>query len=356
MKSLLVLTALLVSAPFAAAQKADPAKWLDRALKLFPDSDADKDGKLSLAEALKYVEAHPELRELMAKKTATPRIPNGAPPLTPAAPGLPPGPRIFVCAHSFMIYTAKLLPPLATAAGIGYQDAGQQMLGGSQVIQHWNVPDEKNRAKAALREGKVDVLTVSPHMLLPDAGIDLFTQLGLEKNPKLRVLVQASWPGRDGSFDPSFSNESRNAATAESLKAMHDLYHSTWVKALEEQVGKLNVSSGRDCVRIVPVGDAVMALRQHVLNGTAPGIAKQADLFRDTLGHPQPPLAALVAYCHFAAIFQRTPVGLPVPTELKSTPEPALLNSLLQKLAWEAVTQYPLSGVSAKTAQPIPAE
>ncbi|MCB1212028.1 MAG: hypothetical protein KDK97_22085, partial [Verrucomicrobiales bacterium] len=283
MKTAIVFLVLLFSTHLVSAQKADPAKWLDRALKLFPDSDADKDGKLSLAEALKYVEAHPELEELLAKKGGGARVPNAAPPITPATPGLPPGPRIFVCAHSFMIYTAKFLPPLATAAGIGYQDAGQQMLGGSQVIQHWNVPDEKNRAKAALREGKVDVLTLSPHMLLPDAGIDNFTKLGLEKNPNLRVLVQASWPGRDGSSDPSFTNQSRNEATAESLKQMHDLYHSTWVKALEDQVTKLNASSGHDCVRIVPVGDAVMALRQHVLNGTAPGIKKQADLFRDSL-------------------------------------------------------------------------
>ena len=100
--------------------------------------------------------------------------------------------RVFVCAHSFMIFTAKLLPSLAQAANFSYASAGQQMIGGSRVIQHWNLPDEKNTAKAALREGKVDVLTLSPHMLLPDEGIDNFTKLGLEKNPKLRVFVQAS--------------------------------------------------------------------------------------------------------------------------------------------------------------------
>jgi hypothetical protein len=55
--------------------------------------------------------------------------------------------RVFVCAHSFMIFTAKMLPPLAKAAGVPFTAAGQQMLGGSRVIQHWNLPDERNQAK-----------------------------------------------------------------------------------------------------------------------------------------------------------------------------------------------------------------
>ena len=84
-----------------------------------------------------------------------------------------------------MIFTGKLLPPMTEAAGIGYRDAGTQMLGGSRTLQHWNVPDEQNLAKKALREGSVDVLLVSPHMLLPDEGIDNFAKLGVEKNPNL---------------------------------------------------------------------------------------------------------------------------------------------------------------------------
>jgi hypothetical protein len=257
----------------------------------------------------------------------------------------PAGPRVFVCAHSFMIFTAKLLPPMAQSAGIPYVEAGQQMLGGSRVIQHWNLPDEKNLAKAALREGKVDVLTLSPHMLLPDEGIDNFTKLGLEQNPKLRVLVQASWPARDGVLGSEFHNEMRNAATVESLRQLRASHYTRWVKDLEAQVAALNASVGRQAVFIVPVSDAVFALRERIAQGTAPGLSKQTDLFRDDLGHPTAPLAELVTYCHFAAIFRRSPVGLPVPAQLKENPQAEDLNRLLEQLAWEAVTAYPLSGV-----------
>jgi hypothetical protein len=259
-------------------------------------------------------------------------------------------PRVFVCAHSFMIFTAKGLPLLAQSAGIDYHAAGQQMLGGSRVIQHWNLPDEKNVAKAALREGRVDVLTLSPHLLLPDEGIDNFTKLGLEKNPKLRVLVQASWPPRDGVLDRPFKNEERNAATVESLEKVRVSFRDSWLTGLETQVRALNASVGHEAVCIVPVGDAVFALRERLAEGKAPGLSKQTDLFRDDLGHPQAALAALVTYCHFAAIYQRSPVGLPLPEQFKGVPQAEELNHLLQELAWNAVSSYPLSGVKAETA------
>jgi len=265
-----------------------------------------------------------------------------------AAESAPPaGQRVFVCAHSFMIYTAKLLPPMAEAAGIAHVNAGQQMIGGSRVIQHWDLPEEKNRAKAALRESKVDVLTLSPNALMPDPGIDHFTKLGLEKNPTLRVLVQASWPTREGTTGKSFTNESRNAATNASLRAQRDAHHSAWLVNLEAQVRTLNTTVGRNAVFLVPVSDAVYALREKIAEGRAPGLTKQTDLFRDDLGHPHPPLAVLVTYCHFAAIYGRSPVGLPVPASLKDLPQADSLNRLLQQLAWDAVTAHPLSGVHA---------
>lgn len=265
----------------------------------------------------------------------------------------PPAQRVFVTAHSFMIFTAKMLPPMAQAAGLPSAPIGQQMIGGSRVLQHWNLPDDKNRAKAALRAGDVDILTLSPHMLLPDEGIDNFTKLGLEGNPRLRVLVQASWPPRDGVLDKPFRNDERNAATAESLRALQAGHRERWVSALETQVRTLNTALGHEAVCIIPVGDAVFALRERIAAGTAPGLTKQTDLFRDDLGHPNPPLAMLVTYCHFAAIYRRSPVGLPAPMEYQTTPQAGELNQLLQTIAWETVSNYPMSGV--KGAAPVAA-
>jgi hypothetical protein len=249
-----------------------------------------------------------------------------------------------------MIYTGQLLPPMTEAAGIAYRDAGRQMIGGSRVLQHWVVPDEQNLAKRVLREGSVDVITLSPHMLLPDEGIDNFTKLGLEKNPNLRVLVQASWPARDGNAG-EFHNEMRDASTVESLKKLQDMHETSWVSALEKQVKSLNAAVGKEAVHIIPASRAVFALRERIAQGTAPGLTKQTDLFRDDLGHPNAPMAVLVTYCHFAAIHQRSPEGLPVPETIKDMPQAAKLNTLMQKIAWDTVSTYPMSGVKATEAK-----
>ena len=355
---LIVVVAFCLGATWLIAQAVEKKGGIETklamALKLYPDSDTNKDGTLSVDEAMKYLEAHPELKALLANKSKK-GGPNTSKPgefTTPTSAGLTPGPRVFVCAHSFMIFTATMLPKMAEAAGIGYQDAGRQMIGGSRTLQHWEVADEKNLTKTVLREGSVDVLTLSPHMLLPDEGIDNFTKLGLEKNPKLRVLVQASWPAKDGNLTGEFHNAMRNDATVESLTKLREMQREQWNTKLEAQVTALNTAVGSEAVHIVPVGDAVFALRERVIEGKAPGITKQADLFKDDLGHPMPPLSVLVTYCHFAAIYQRSPVGLPVPAALKDAPKAEELNALLQQIAWDAVTHYPMSGVKAEAGKP----
>ncbi len=332
---------LIAEVTTSAAKKSGTEDRLSKALKLFPDADTDKDGALTINEALAYIELHPEVKEKFNKKS------GGSSSSKPAsfAAGEE-GTRVFVCAHSFMIYTASTLPVVSKSAGVAYLNAGQQMIGGSRVIQHWDLPDDKNQAKKALREGIVDVLMLSPHMLLPDEGIDNFTKLGLEKNPKLRVLVQASWAPRDGKSG-EFNNAMRDTMTADEVRQMGDLHRSSWLKQLEDQVSALNASVGKEAVFIVPVSEAVTALRVRIAEGKTPGLTKQSELFRDDLGHPHPPLSLLVTYCHFAAIHQRKPEGLPVPESLKNYPQAAELNTLLQQLAWDAVSSYPMSGVKA---------
>jgi len=322
---------------------------LDKALQLFPDADANKDGTLSMDEAFKYVEAHPELKALIGSKLDSAGSGRSSSKGATFAPGAE-GTRVFVCAHSYMIYTADILPRIAQTAGVSHLSAGKQMIGGSRVLQHWNLPDEKNQAKKALREGIVDVLTVSPHLLLPDEGIDNYTKLGLEKNPKLRVLVQASWVPRDGVATGNFTNAMRNDVTAEQVRQMRDAHHAGWLKSLEAQARTLNQSVGHDTVFIVPVSAAVYGLRERVAEGKAPGLTKQSEMFRDDHGHPSEVTAMLVTYCHFAAIYQRSPVGLPVPPEWKDRPQAAELNKLLQEIAWNTVSTYPMSGVKARVA------
>jgi hypothetical protein len=340
----LSLAALSAGAISLLAQVANKKSGIEarlvQALKMFPDADADKDGALSVNEALAYVEKHPEARDKFMAKTGGSKSSSKPASFAPGAEGT----KVFVCAHSYMIYTADWLPQIANAAGVSHLKAGQQMIGGSRVLQHWDLPDEQNQAKKALKEGIVDVLTLSPHLIMPDKGIENFTKLGLEKNPKLRVLVQASWVPKDGSLG-TFTNAMRDTVTADEVRQMRDVHHNGWLKQLETQVAALNASIGKECVCILPVSAAVYALREHIAEGKAPGLTKQSEMFRDDHGHRSDLMAILVSYCHFAAIYQRTPIGLPVPAKLKDRSQAEELNKLLQKIAWDAVTSHPMSGV-----------
>ncbi len=256
------------------------------------------------------------------------------------------GQRVFSCGHSFHYFVPPLLPEMAKAAGIeGHKAVGVSMIGGSRVIQHWNVADEKNKAKQALRDGKVDVLTLAP-INLPDDGIEKFARLALEHNPKVRITVQEFWLPYDV-YDPSTPLKRRkvdhNAPTAAELRKLHEPYF----KSIDEHVRALNRKLDRQALYVVPVGQAVIALREKIIDGKAPGLTKQSELFTDPIGHATAPLQVLGAYCHFAVLYRRSPVGLPVPRILAKAREKEKLNRLLQELAWEAVTNHPLSGVKA---------
>jgi hypothetical protein len=254
---------------------------------------------------------------------------------------------VFTCGHSFHVFVPGIVTDLAKKAGIkGHVQLGMSGIGGSRVIQHWDAPEEKFDTKPILRTGRVDVLTLSP-IHLPDPGIEKFARLAIKHNPKVRITVQENWLPFD-LYDTTFKKRpakvDHDAPTAAELRKLHEPYF----KGIDAHVRELNEKLGKKALFVVPVGQAVIALREKIIDGKAPGLKMQSDLFTDAIGHARPPLAALVAYCHFAVIYRRSPVGLPVPAVLanaKNLKEKAKLNSLLQELAWDAVLQHPLSGV-----------
>ncbi len=263
----------------------------------------------------------------------------------------PAGQRVFSAGHSFHFHVPVMLEEIAKSAGIsGHRIAGKSLIGGSTSIQHWNLKDP-NPVKEALIAGNVDVLTLTP-IYLPDAGVENFAALGLQHNPAFRVTVQEFWLPFD-EYQPAYYIEPKipkpakvdhNAATGGHLREIHDRYF----KEMDALVRGVNAKLGKPVVSVVPVGQAVIALREKIIAGQAPGLKSQEDLFTDPLGHPKNPLQLLIVYCHYAVIYQKNPVGLPVPAALKNIPAPEAeaLNKLLQEIAWDAVTAHPLSGVA----------
>lgn len=271
----------------------------------------------------------------------------------PAGPASLDGLRVFVMGHSFHIFIADRLGPLAASAGIaGHELLGRQMIGASSVRQHWNLPDDQNPAKAALATGTVDVLTMSPNWLVPDDAIPLFTDLGIEHNADLRVLLQISWMAFDHwepAGDPRLwnparkiqHNEQRDSRTLDGLRQAN----AAITAVIRKQVDDINKARGRAVIRIVPVNDAVIRLRERVAAGEAPGISRQSELFTDPIGHGKAPVLALAAYCNFACLYGRSPVGLDDGDRQLDRIDPSL-RPFLQQIAWDVVTADPSSGVT----------
>jgi hypothetical protein len=171
------------------------------------------------------------------------------------APPAPAGQRVLSAGHSFHVFVPGILNELARGAGIkDHVQVDVQSIGGSRVIQHWDLADEKNKAKSALKAGKVDVFTLSP-IYLPDEGIANFVRLALEHNPGIRLSVQEFWLPYD-TCDPSRKKVDpldRDALTGEELRRRHEPYF----KSMDDHVRELNTRHGKPVVCVVPAGQAV---------------------------------------------------------------------------------------------------
>ncbi len=269
----------------------------------------------------------------------------------PAVGDVPKGQRIYSIGHSFHVFMPGILQQIAKSAGItDHKQVGLSSIGGSYVFQHWDVDDDKFKSRATIESGNLDVLTIAP-LFLPDEGIEKFIHLASEKSPQIRVLVQEFWLPFDANINfrkEKAPSPDRSIFDPKKLQDEHDKYFHD----IDELVKDLNKKyEGKPAIFVAPVGQAVLTLRNGIAEGTVPGLTKQTDLFTDAIGHAKPPLAVLVAYCYYAQIYQRSPVGLPVPPALKGVGDEettSKLNRRLQEIAWNAVTEHPLSGVKAK--------
>jgi hypothetical protein len=189
------------------------------------------------------------------------------------------GQRVFTCGHSFHVWVPGIVTDLCKKANIpDHVQIGISSIGGSRTIQHWDIPEGKNKAKEALRTGNVDVLTLSP-IFLPDAGIENFTRLALEHNKDIRIVVQPIWLRWDV-YEPTTKRPAKvdhNAITGEELRKRHDVYF----KSMDKHVRALNKNLGKTVLFVVPAPQAVITLREKIIAGQAPGLKTQEDLFTD---------------------------------------------------------------------------
>ena len=265
---------------------------------------------------------------------------------------------MYFVGHSFHMFVVKPLIYLAREAGVvGHWAEGWDMIGGSTPSQHWARAGDDNEPRKALRTGRVEVLTLATNVIMPDPAVDSFADLAVECNPAVRVVVQHSWGDHStglimrarhsgGAIDMSTvpTNESRDEVSAVEL----DAYRQGTLRqreVLREQLGAIDARHGRSLTSLVPVGEAVIRLREFVVSGGLPGVTRQSELFRDALGHATQPTMDLVSYLWLAALYGVNPVGL---SHLVDADDPTSADrqKVLQEMAWQCLLDEPLSGIS----------
>ena len=255
--------------------------------------------------------------------------------------------RILYTGHSFAGGPPNLLGVLAQQAGIsGYENLGRQALGGSRVIDHWKLADARNQAKTALLKGSVDVLTLSPNMQMPDEGIDLFVDLALKTNPNIRVLVQGSWMTWDGLGKDGIKNAERDTHPVAEIRERTTRH----MDEIRTQLRATNARVGHEVCHLVPLGAAVVRLRELIAEGNLPGFDQPSQLFSDDIGHGSPAIHHLCTYMFYATVFHRDPrelrgLGNNGWSKQYGTPRPEL-TPLLQQIAWDTMLAEPLSGLT----------
>jgi hypothetical protein len=94
---------------------------------------------------------------------------------------------------------------------------------------------------------------------------------------------------------------------------------------------------------IIPAGRALVALKAAIEAGDAPGFARDsffASLYEDE-AHLNANGSYLVTLVFYACMFQRSPLGLPHAGTTLTDDQAALF----QRIAWETVSNYALSGI-----------
>lgn len=386
------LTLAAVIIPVSAFCEGPSAAQLANWLKRFPAADANGDGKLTVEEALAYREkmtggAKPaqgkpagggapmefavdpgwdaerfpehavsykspeEIKAIYEKQV------KGGQPAVVSFPKPTDGAlRIVGTGHSFMAPGYKTLPIICEAAGFKqplYTHTGGGITGSTRykweqengIFQFEGKPVPKLLASIANAEW--DAMMWGPYFNDRPEYYACWIDFCLKYNPQMKFYLSDAWPQL---YQLDKVPESEAFFTEEVFEKIG----KERTAGYSEQVRKLRESHAAQ-VFIMPTSDAMVLAAKHYLRGELPGIEginkiigkKERSLWRDQLGHLGPGFERLEGYVFYATLYGRSPELLEGDAPFRDDGDfPSReLDRLFRKIAWEAVSHHPLSGV-----------
>lgn len=385
LKSLLLLPFFLIG--FVQAQ-APSEQQLANWLKRFPDADANKDGKLTVDEALAY-------REKMRGKSGKGGQ-RGTPRSFPIDPGWDEEKfpehavsyrtpdeiaaiyaeqgrgeavisydkpengalRIVGTGHSFMAPGYKTFPKICEAAGFEqplYTHTGGGITGSARykweqengIFQFDKQPVPK--LLASISNAEWDAMMWGPYFQDRPAFYSCWIDFCLKYNPEMKFYLSDAWPQVEQLGEIP---ETEEPLTAEKVTEMGRDKHAIYAKIINTLNEKYP-----DKVYVLPTCDAMVLAVAHFHRGELPGVEginraigkKPISIWRDQLGHLGPGFERLEGYVFYSTIYGRSAELIEGEIDFGGNREAEYpsqeLDRVFRKIAWEAVRNNALSGV-----------
>jgi hypothetical protein len=264
--------------------------------------------------------------------------------------------RIVGVGHSFMAPGYKTLPFICAGAGMTqplYTHTGGGMTGSARykweqengIFQFDGRPLPK--LLASISNGTWDAMMFGPYYNDRPAYYACWIDFCLKYNPEMKFYLSDAWPQLD-QLDKNPDSES--FFTSEIIDEMGAEKRATYAEVLAPL---REAYPGR--VFVLPTSDAMVLAAKHFLRGELPGVEglhraigkKERSLWRDQLGHLGPGFERLEGYVFYATLYRKSPEHIKTPIKFGGSSDfpSSELDAVFREIAWRAVANHPHSGV-----------
>ncbi|WP_342190307.1 hypothetical protein Pla52nx_006518 [Stieleria varia] len=265
--------------------------------------------------------------------------------------------RIVGTGHSFMMPGYSTLPLITRAAGLQQPAPVLHVGGGITGSSRYKWEEENGifgfdkkpvpKLLCSIACAKWDAMMWGPYYNDRTEYYACWIDFCRKHQQDMKFYLSDAWPQLD-QLNPVPKSE--DELTDEVIARMHDEKRATYGPIIRE----LNAKYG-DCVFVLPTSRAMVIAVEYYHRGELPGVqglhkaigGKDRSLWRDRLGHLGPGLESLEGYVFYATLYGRSPelIENEIPLPRKNGYPSEDLDRAFRKIAWEAVTSDPMSGV-----------
>lgn len=270
--------------------------------------------------------------------------------------------RIVGTGHSFMAPGYQILPIITRAAGFE-QPMKLHISGGGTGSTRYKWEQENGifefdgkplpKLLAAISNGEWEAMIWGPYTDDRPEFYTCWIDFCEQYNPGMKYYLSDAWPAL-GQVQKLFSRKSNPESEAFFTDAVYDQLTADANTSFAGLVNALRETT--DEVYILPTHAAMTEAARRFNRGELPGIeglylvigGKERSIWKDQRGHLGPGFDRLEGYVFYATLYGKSPELISAPITFKddSSFPSAALDKVFREIAWKAVVEHPLSGVT----------